>query len=81
MCHRSTMHVEERFLAPPALVMYSSRHDSLPGAGLSEDDHLGVARGRLLGELQDRADRGAFADEVRRTHWRQHAPECRVLAP
>ena len=79
--HRPAVHVEECLLPSPPLLVYSPRQHSLAGARLSQDHHPGVARGRLLGKLEHRTDRGTLSHELRRTGGCQHAPQRRVLAP
>src|SRR5258708_21064477 len=81
VCHRAAVDVQESLLPAPALLVYSPRQDPFAGARLPQDHHPGVARGCLLGELEDRSDRTTLAHELGCTGRRQHAPERRVLAP
>src|SRR5207249_10384378 len=76
--HRRTVHVEERLLPSPALLVYSARQDSLAGARLPQDDDLGVAGGGSLGELQNGPDCRARANEVWAACRAQHAAESGV---
>src|SRR3989441_5504831 len=79
--HRRTVHVEERLLPSPALLVYSARQDSLAGARLPQDHDLGVAGGGSLGKLQNGPDCRARADEIRAACRAQHASERGVFAP
>src|SRR5207253_1184424 len=79
--HRRTVHVEERLLPSPAMLVYSARQDSLARARLPQDDDLGVAGRSSLGKLQNGPDCRARANEIWASCRAQHAPKRGVFPP